>query len=295
MPAYNAEAWIGSTLESVLAQTLPADEVIVVNDGSTDGTARVAEQFGDSIRVVHQENGGCPAAFNRAFGEASGIFVALCPADDLWEPQKLEWQAEAIANNPDVDVVFGHATYFGLTSGDFPAPPGTGLLDLERLTRAMFEQCVIADPTAVVRKELHQALSGYREDIIAEDYEFWMRALRAGASFYYEPRPVAKLRHHGGNISTAPLRIWEANYNIHTWHADLADDELVRRTLARDLRTLARARLGANLVSEGRAAYVRSLRHQKSVVALAGAAVLALPGAERTVQLYNSRKRSQES
>ena len=97
MPAYQAEPWIGATLETVLAQTCPPDEVVVVDDGSTDRTAKIAGGFGDPVRVVRQSNGGPSAAYNRAFRESNGEFVAMCPADDLWEPDKLELQGKALS------------------------------------------------------------------------------------------------------------------------------------------------------------------------------------------------------
>ena len=70
IPVFNAEAFVGQAIDSVLAQDYMPIEIVVVDDGSTDGTTRVLEGFGDAIRVIRQENGGCPAAFNTAFREA---------------------------------------------------------------------------------------------------------------------------------------------------------------------------------------------------------------------------------
>src|SRR5271170_6996882 len=111
--AYQAEEWIGEALDAILGQTRPPDEIVVVDDGSTDGTARELDRYARRIRIVRRPNGGCPAAFNTAFREACGDFVAMCGADDIWEPRKLEWQAEAIARHPGADVLFGHARTFG--------------------------------------------------------------------------------------------------------------------------------------------------------------------------------------
>src|SRR4051812_2174342 len=107
VPAHNERRWIAETLESVVAQTRPADEIVVVDDGSTDDTGEQVERFGDAVRLVRQANAGCAAAFNTGFAGTSADFVALCPADDVWEPHKLEWQHEVLVQNLEVDVVFG--------------------------------------------------------------------------------------------------------------------------------------------------------------------------------------------
>ena len=112
--AYNAKEWIGETVSAILSQTHPPDEVIIVDDGSTDGTADELARFGGEIRVVTQLNGGCPAAFNRAFAEAHGDYVAMCGADDVWEPAKLERQVAALTEHPEIDVAVGGAWNFGM-------------------------------------------------------------------------------------------------------------------------------------------------------------------------------------
>src|SRR5206468_3146529 len=104
MPAYNEGRWIAEALGSILAQTDAADEILVVDDGSSDDTVEQVERFADRVRLVRQSNAGCAAAFNTGFAQTSADFVALCPADDVWEPRKLEWQREILARNPDVDV-----------------------------------------------------------------------------------------------------------------------------------------------------------------------------------------------
>jgi O-antigen/teichoic acid export membrane protein len=188
MPAYNAARWISATVESVLAQTTAPLEIIVVDDGSTDGTSAELERFGEKVRVIRQENRGPSAAYNRAFAAARGDYIAMCPADDIWEPNKLEWQTQALVENPSIDISFGHAREFGLSTAEYDRPPGSGLLDNERFARAMFEVCLIPAPTSLIRRELYERLGPFREDLACEDYEFWMRALAANAVFHYEPR-----------------------------------------------------------------------------------------------------------
>jgi glycosyltransferase involved in cell wall biosynthesis len=109
---YNGERYLGEAIDSVLAQTHPVHELIVVDDGSTDGSGAVAESYGPPVRCIHQERGGMAASRNRAIREASGDFFAFLDADDRFPPEKLERQLAVFEENPELDVVYGHVTEF---------------------------------------------------------------------------------------------------------------------------------------------------------------------------------------
>jgi glycosyltransferase involved in cell wall biosynthesis len=113
IPAYKAEAFIAETLRSVLAQTHPVHEILVVDDGSPDRSAEVAERFGPPVRVLRQPNAGVSTARNTALEVASGEAVAFLDADDLWEPRKLEMQCAYLAAHPDVGAVAASFVVFG--------------------------------------------------------------------------------------------------------------------------------------------------------------------------------------
>jgi glycosyltransferase involved in cell wall biosynthesis len=289
IPAYNAERWIAKTIEAVLGQTVPPGEVVVVDDGSTDRTREELEPYADRLRVIGQENAGAAAAYNTGFRAASGDFAAKCPADDLWVPEKLEWQLQTLSEHPEVDVAFGRARDFGTSEGDLPTPSTPGVLRSREFLPILYRTNVIASPTALVRRSLHERLGGFREDLAAgEDYDFWLRALENGAVFFFDPRLLANLRKHGGNLSTQPVLVWDANYRIHGWHAEKLDDPvLADRTLAKDLLTLARSRLGAGQVKEARSAYRSSLRHRPSLMGILGTVGLSIPGSAAAVRRLN--------
>ena len=126
IPAYNAEKTLAQTLRSILAQTYQQLEILVVDDGSRDGTFELAKEYGLSdprIRVLRQENGGVARARNHGVREARGSYVAPIDADDLWHPRKIELQVQAIGTLPmglgvaynwyaaidGNDVIFGHS------------------------------------------------------------------------------------------------------------------------------------------------------------------------------------------
>jgi len=102
IPAYNAAPWLGTTIESALAQTWPHTEVIVVDDGSKDATLTVAKKFESrTVKVVTQPNSGAPAARNKAFALAQGTYIQWLDADDLLGPNKVSAQIEAACQTAD--------------------------------------------------------------------------------------------------------------------------------------------------------------------------------------------------
>ena len=112
IPAFNAERYLGAAIESILGQTHPVTEIIVVDDASTDDTAAVAESFGDRVRLLRQEKLGANAARTLGVQASSGTFLAFHDADDLWEPTKTQVQLDAFRSEPEPDIVFGLVTQF---------------------------------------------------------------------------------------------------------------------------------------------------------------------------------------
>ena len=109
---YNGARYLGEAIESVLAQTHPVHELIVVDDGSTDESGEVARGYGPPVRCIGQKRGGMAAARNRAVQEATGSYFAFLDADDRFPPHKLERQLAAFDADPELDVVYGHVTEF---------------------------------------------------------------------------------------------------------------------------------------------------------------------------------------
>jgi glycosyltransferase involved in cell wall biosynthesis len=112
IPVYNGAAYLGEAIESVLAQTYRPLELIVVDDGSDDGSDEVARVYGDDLLYVRQRRGGNGAARNRALEHATADFFAFLDADDRFTPEKLERQMATLQANPELDMVFGHVVEF---------------------------------------------------------------------------------------------------------------------------------------------------------------------------------------
>ena len=106
IPAYNASKHIAETLGSVLRQSFPADEVLVIDDGSTDDTGAIAARFGAPVRVIRTPNSKLPAARNLGVREAKSEWIALIDSDDLWEENKLERQMQELTRHPEADLCY---------------------------------------------------------------------------------------------------------------------------------------------------------------------------------------------
>ena len=117
IPAFNAAGTLRETLESVAAQSVPLDEVIVVDDGSTDSTAEIAESF-SGVRLIRQANNGAAAALNAGLALVSGSVFAFLDADDLWTPDTVRRQLENLAAQSDADASVGWVEEFICTSLD---------------------------------------------------------------------------------------------------------------------------------------------------------------------------------
>jgi glycosyltransferase involved in cell wall biosynthesis len=112
IPVYNGDKYLAEAIESVLSQTDFKLEVIIVDDGSTDDTAKVVESFGSSIQYFYQMNAGPGAARNCGVTLAQGDYFAFLDADDLWTENKLKRQCKAFETDPDLDMAFGHVQQF---------------------------------------------------------------------------------------------------------------------------------------------------------------------------------------
>lgn len=112
IPVYNCDRYLSNAIDSVLAQTYPPSEIIVVDDGSIDCSAAVAQQYQTSVRYEYQTHGGIGAARNRGIELAQGSFLAFLDADDLWAKDKLQHQIAAFHQEPDLEAVFGMAQQF---------------------------------------------------------------------------------------------------------------------------------------------------------------------------------------
>ena len=190
MPAYNALPYIGQAIQSVLDQDYDALELIVVDDGSSDGTPDEARRFGERVRVIEQKNGGPAAARNCGARAARGELLAFLDADDVWLPGKVRAQVDYLTHHADAGVVFGHwIRWEANPDGSFSTPPAVPVeTDAETTVTELsgwiypelLLDSVVWIVSAMVRRTLWDELGGLDESLrIGEDYDFFLRASRA--------------------------------------------------------------------------------------------------------------------
>ena len=231
IPLYNKAAEIGRAVRSVLAQTLQPREVIVVDDGSTDGGAGVVERMSSPlVRLVRQENRGVSAARNRGIAMASGRYVALLDGDDRWQPQYLEQVWRLIARYPDCGAYaagFMVDTDGRLTVGDTPRTEGIVDFFRESMTRY-----VLIPSAATLRRDLVMDVGGFPEGMrMGEDQWLWtVLARRAPVAF--TPQPLAVYSRTASNRSAAIFRpecTQHSLYELYDSAADTMSNEYVAR------------------------------------------------------------------
>ena len=188
VPVRDGAAFLAEALASVLAQEPLPDEVIVVDDGSADDSAGIAERAGPLVRVVRQAALGPAAARNRGVREARGEWIAFLDADDRWLAGKQRVQAAAVRAAPDADMVFGHVRQFFSPEWGREGAPRPEVL-----------RGVI--PTAAwVRRSAFLATGGFSEEWRTAEWVEWMvRAERAGMRSVTVPDIVAERRIHARN------------------------------------------------------------------------------------------------
>jgi glycosyltransferase involved in cell wall biosynthesis len=203
IPAYNAHLYIGATLESAINQTFRSFEIIVVDDGSTDDTKSIAQNFCDrGVTVISQSNAGPAAARNRALSIARGEYVALLDADDLWEPDYLQTMVGFLNSHPEVSIAFSDSLFFGKSkfSGrrfQEVYPPCTPIT-FAKVAAQISHICV----AATIRREIFDRIGPFDDRLRAiDDFDLWLRALHAGCRIEPVRRVLVQYRRHVSALS----------------------------------------------------------------------------------------------
>jgi len=180
MSVYNGEQYLREAIDSILNQTFDAFEFIIIDDGSTDGSADIIRSYEDQrIRFVQQKNAGLAAALNKGVELAKGIHIARMDADDISLLDRLSIQYEYMLVHPDIDILGGHAFLIdemGERFGEKKKP-----VNSDAIKNCIGFSCPLIHPTYMVKKDVYQDLGGYRSEFsVAQDYDFLLRAYDSG-------------------------------------------------------------------------------------------------------------------
>jgi glycosyltransferase involved in cell wall biosynthesis len=295
VPAYNAARFIGETLDSIAAQSFHDHEVIVVDDGSSDGTAELVEARGD-VRLLRRANGGPAAARTDAIRHGSGELIALVDADDLWEPEKLARQVEALDGDPGLLLVGTAARTFG-----GPTPPDEAPAE-GRVTERLIEVDFLTTSSVMFRRSAFEQAGGFdttRELISVEDYDLWLRMSLLGR-FGFVDEVLVRRRWHESNLSADHLELSRRALRVIEKFETVPGSEPYRQATARRKGQLSylvgRALLSRGEGREGRAALKRARAFDPSRAGACRAleAVSLLPRSV-LLALHRMRQRSREA
>jgi len=205
LPTFNAAATIGATIKSILAQTMPDFELLVVDDGSMDGTARIVGEFGDR-RIRFEANSirlRLPRSLNRGLTLARSDYVARIDADDICLPDRAAIQADYLDAHPDIALVGSHVKTFtddpDSESGEVFSVP----LDSATIFVTLLLRNAMAHPSVMLRKSALAAGDlWYDPSVIgAEDYDLWARCAMAKVGLANLPNVLVRYRVHAGQLT----------------------------------------------------------------------------------------------
>ena len=213
LPAYNQGDYLREAIQSVLVQTHPDFEIIIVDDGSTDHTCEVVHEFSDErVRYIYQENRGLSGARNTGIRHASGVYLSYLNSDDQFLPRKLEYLVEEIEKKPQIGFVAGqaipideHGNQIGKIY-DKPIPEDP-------------VQLLIGNPLHVGSVLLHrqwQEKAGFFDETLRsyEDWDMWLRLVNLGCKTGWVPKPVSLYRFHTQQMTRNSLQMTEATFTV---------------------------------------------------------------------------------
>ena len=228
IPSYNQARFVAPTVESVLAQTYPDVEIIVVDDGSTDDTRAVLDTYRGRIRTIHQGNRGLAGARNTGFHASRGDYLLFLDSDDVIQPDKLASHVSFL----DAERSFGlsysawqQVNEDGTQVLGEVRPNKQGQVLIELLRREFF----FFASTAVIRREWLERVGLFDESLEwSEDADLWLRLARSGCAFGYLDQPLLRYRIHDGSmtahVTPRQVQAWQACLTKFFADPDLPDD-----------------------------------------------------------------------
>ncbi len=213
IPTWNAEATVAAALESCLAQTFDAHELVVVDDGSVDRTAEVVRAYGardGRVRLVERAHHGIAATLEAGRARCRAPLIARMDADDVAQPQRLERQIVCLAEDPRLAVVDARVEFFR-ERGEVPqgmrlyAAWVNAVIEPDEFRRAWPAESPVVHPAATMRSCALEDVGGYRDGDFPEDYDLWLRLDRAGWRFRKVPEVLVRMRDRAARLTrTSP-------------------------------------------------------------------------------------------
>jgi len=233
IPTYNRWPLVAEAVDSVLAQSFQDIEIIVVDDGSTDGTTNRLAKFDGRLRLFTTTRRGVAAARNFGVSQAQGCYVAFLDSDDLWLPGKLETQIAFLDRHPEIQIC--QTDEIWVRNGVRVNPKAMHRKPSGDIFVRSLDLCLISPSAVMMTRELFQRIGGFDESFpVCEDYDLWLRV----TSVYSVPLiPEALVVKRGGHADQLSRSLWGMDrYRVLALQKILRSGlDGVRRTAARDV------------------------------------------------------------
>ena len=227
MPVRNARPWLDQAVRSILAQSVEAFELLLVDDHSDDGCVDEVPCDDPRLRIVKSPGRGVSSAFNYGFSQAKGAFIARMDADDIALPERLEVQLNYLSAHPEVDICGAGVEIFldGEPDGGRPAGGNrryqawlNACCTPDAVRRALFIESPIPNPTAVFRRGALHRLGGYGDPAWPEDYDLYLRADRLGLRMGKPGQVLLRWRDHDRRLTRSEGRYARAKFQAAKAH-----------------------------------------------------------------------------
>ena len=201
IPTFNRDKLLRRALDSVIAQSLPPFEIIVVDDGSTDSTGTIIKScYAKDVQYLFQPNGGVSSARNMGIRSSGGDWLAFLDSDDEWLPSKLAKQAKALSKAPDYRVC--HSNEIWIRRGRRVNPMRKHEKSGGWIYRKCLPLCVISPSSVLIHRMVFQSIGYFDEELPAcEDYDFWLRVCSSYPVLYLSEPLIKKYGGHDDQLS----------------------------------------------------------------------------------------------
>jgi glycosyltransferase involved in cell wall biosynthesis len=254
IPTYNRRDYLKETLDSILAQTYKDYEIVIVDDGSTDGTEDMIENLGCPIRYCWQENMGDAAARNRLIELAQGRYISFIDSDDILLPDAIERMVDVIKAEGDDVVVYG--SYFRIDQDGKISGRSRRKLYTGNVTKYLFQDIFVHCCGSMLPKKLLDGAATFDPSLkVCSDYDLWLR-LSTKHRFVALAEPTFKRRRHTGNLSTSSFENCLAQFQVlKRFYYEKGGREIVPPKIAERV-------LGRQAYRAGRCAFKEGLRKE---------------------------------
>ncbi len=214
VPCYNHEKYVKETIESIINQTYKNIELIVIDDGSKDGSVQVIQEMADKygFTFIHRPNKGLSATLNEGIKLSKGKYFSAIASDDILMLEKIEKQVEFMESNPEYGMCYGKIVYFEdsiKNTSEYSNSNKQGWVFDDLLNYG----CFIPAPSTFMRKEVFETVGEYDENLWIEDWDMWLRISQKYQVGYIDEY-LAYYRKHDTNISSQSLKMYKAEKQI---------------------------------------------------------------------------------